>query len=149
MPTKAVVYVSEAAPTVAGDRHSLGSSKLGELVDDAARFNRYAGVSGVLLYDGARFLQYLEGPEDGIGVVYSRVRAATSHSGIVELQRASIGARRFPFWPMRWLPADRGEIGSIVHADWTGIHCRGDSEAMNATGMDLLRKLVHVHLKFA
>lgn len=134
MPIKAVVYVSEAGPAIAGHRYGLGSSKLDELIYDAVRFNRDAGVSGVLLYDGARFLQYFEGPEDGVAVAYSRIMAATSHSGLIELQRASIGARRVSFWPMRWLPAEKGEFGSIAHADWTSFNCRGDSEAMNRHG---------------
>ncbi|MFB3130618.1 MAG: BLUF domain-containing protein, partial [Lysobacteraceae bacterium] len=60
MPIRAVAYVSEAGPAVAGDPFGLGSGKLDDLVDDAARFNRSAGVTGVLLFDGSRFLQYME-----------------------------------------------------------------------------------------
>ena len=40
-----------------------------DLARAAARFNFEAGVTGVLLYDGHRFLQYIEGPEDSINVV--------------------------------------------------------------------------------
>jgi hypothetical protein len=35
-----------------GDKLGLRGSKLDDLVDDAARFNRDAGVSGILLFDG-------------------------------------------------------------------------------------------------
>ena len=62
MPIRAVVYVSEASDALRGDLLGLRSGKLRELVDDATRFNRDAGVSGVLLFDGTRFVQYLEGP---------------------------------------------------------------------------------------
>lgn len=142
MPIRAVVYASEAGPAIAGDKLGLGSGKLDAVVDDACRFNRNAGVTGVLLFDGERFLQYLEGPEDGLLVAYSRVLGASSHSALVELQRGRAGQRRLPFWPMRWLPVEADQLRALAHADWNGFKQRGDAQAMNATGMDLL--LAHV-----
>jgi len=144
MPIRAVVYASEAGPQVADSGSGLPSAKLEELVNDAARFNKDAGVTGVLLFDGTRFLQYLEGPEDGLAVAYSRVLGSQSHSGIVELQRGRVGQRRLPFWPMRWLPVERQELSSVAHANWTRFNMRGDAEAMNATAMDRLVNLAQV-----
>ncbi|WP_303638831.1 BLUF domain-containing protein [Stenotrophomonas tuberculopleuritidis] len=146
MPIRAVVYVSEAGPAVAGDVRKLGNEKLDWVVDDAARFNLDAGVTGVLLYDGARFLQYLEGPEDGLTVAYSRVVGATSHTGLVELQRGRVGQRRLPFWPMRWLPVESDILSSVAHADWIGFRRRGDADAFNATAMDRLTSIVMLHI---
>lgn len=142
MPIRAVVYASEAGPAIAGDKLGLGGGKLDAVVDDACRFNRGAGVTGVLLFDGERFLQYLEGPEDGLLVAYSRVLGASSHSALVELQRGRAGQRRLPFWPMRWLPVEPDQLRALAHADWTGLKQRGDAEAVNATAMDLLTALV-------
>ncbi len=62
------------------------SGKLQELVDDATRFNRDAGVSGVLLFDGT-LPPILGGPPDGLDVVFSRVLGASSHHDLIELQR--------------------------------------------------------------
>ncbi|WP_414497788.1 BLUF domain-containing protein [Stenotrophomonas maltophilia] len=90
MPIKAVVYVSEAGPAFAGDVREAGGDRLQLLIGDASRFNCNAGITGVLLFDGGRFLQYLEGPDDGVDVAYSRVVGATSHSGLVELQRGGL-----------------------------------------------------------
>ncbi|MBW8775888.1 MAG: BLUF domain-containing protein [Stenotrophomonas sp.] len=56
MPNRAIVYVSEAVP-------GFTSERLKTLMEDAARFNRSAGVTGVLLFDGRHFLQYMEGRE--------------------------------------------------------------------------------------
>jgi len=142
MPIRAVVYASEAGPAIAGDKLGLGSGKLDAIVDDACRFNRDAGVTGVLLFDGERFLQYMEGPEDGLLVAYSRVLGASSHSGLVELQRGRAGQRRLPFWPMRWLPVEPDQLRTLARADWTGFKQRGEAEADNATAMDLLAALV-------
>ena len=138
MPIRAVAYISEAGPAVAGDRLGLGSGKLDALVDDAARFNRDAGVTGVLLFDGLRFLQYMERPEDGLSVAYSRVLGASSHMGLIELQRGRVGSRRLPFWPMRWLPMQPEELQRLARADWTGFAQRsGDAKASEAA-MDVL-----------
>ncbi|HGM4786648.1 TPA: BLUF domain-containing protein [Stenotrophomonas maltophilia] len=142
MPIRAVVYVSGAGEGIAGDKLGLSSGKLDQIVDDAAWFNLTAGVTGVLLFDGERFLQYLEGPEDGLSVAYSRVLGASSHNGIVELQRGRVAQRRLPFWPMRWLPVDPEELRRLAHADWTRFNQRGDAEHANPAAMDLLAALV-------
>ncbi|MCR8713420.1 BLUF domain-containing protein [Stenotrophomonas indicatrix] len=143
MPIRAVVYTSEAAADIAASRLGQTGGKLCEIVDDAARFNRNAGVTGVLLFDGARFVQYMEGPDDGLLVAYSRVLGASSHCGVIELQRGRVGQRRLPFWPMRWLPVEPTELRRMAGADWTGfVQREGAGASATATGMDLLRALV-------
>ncbi|WP_295575184.1 BLUF domain-containing protein [Stenotrophomonas maltophilia] len=142
MPIRAVAYVSEAGPAVAGDPLGLCSGKLDDLVDDAARFNRSAGVTGVLLFDGTRFLQYMEGPEDGLRVAYSRVVGASSHAGLIELQRGRVGNRRLPFWPMRWLPTQPEELKRLACADWSGFAQHSGDDATAVTAMDILARLV-------
>ncbi|OBU67318.1 blue light sensor protein [Stenotrophomonas maltophilia] len=142
MPIRAVVYVSSASEEIAGDKLGLSTGKLDQIVDDAARFNRDAGVTGVLLFDGQRFLQYLEGPRDGLSVAYSRVLGASSHNGLIELQSGRVGQRRLPFWPMKWLPVEPAELKRLAHADWTRFNQLGDAEDANQTAMDLLTGLV-------
>lgn len=147
MPIRAVAYVSTACSDIAEhDALGIGSGKLDALVEDAARFNRQAGVTGVLLFDGTRFFQYMEGPEDGIAIAYGRVRAASSHHDLIELQRGLVGRRLLPFWPMRWLPTERREVGALASAQWAGFKQRGDAAAPNATGMDIVAGVVGPHL---
>lgn len=138
MPIRAVAYASEAIREIAADGLGQTEGKLCAIVDDAARFNRNAGVTGVLLFDGEHFLQYLEGPEDGLSVAYSRVIGASSHTGLVELQRGRVGHRRLPFWPMRWLPAELHELGRIAKADWTDFAQGERTAEQGPSGMDLL-----------
>ncbi len=94
-------------------------------VDDlarvAARFNFEAGVTGVLLYDGLRFLQYNEGPEDSINVVYSRILRARSHCELIKLGRGRVSGRSFPYWSMRLLWVDDSEIRSVARSNWDGL----------------------------
>jgi len=149
MPIRAVVYVSSAGEEIAGDKLGLSNGKLDQIVDDAARFNRNGGVTGVLLFDGDRFLQYMEGPEDGLSVAYSRVLGATSHREIMELQIGRVGQRRLPFWPMKWLPVEPADLGRVARSDWTRFNQRGDADNASPTAMDLLRGLIQPYSRAA
>ena len=117
MPLRAIAYISEASAGLPG-------TVLDTLVGDASRFNMLAGVTGVLLFDGHRFLQYFEGPEDGVAAVHERVLHARSHHGIVELSRGPVAQRFFPYWGMRRLAVDPGLIRQLSAGDWAGFALR-------------------------
>jgi len=137
MPLRAIAYVSEASA-------GLSSTVLDTLVDDAARFNIVAGVTGVLLFDGGRFLQYFEGPEDGLAAVHERILQARSHHGIVELSRGRVPQRYFPFWGMRWLGVEPALIRQLSAGDWDGFARRINDGAAVGSGLDrLLDVLAH------
>lgn len=111
---RAVAYASEATSGFPMDH-------VDDLARAAARFNFEAGVTGVLLYDGLRFLQYIEGPEDSINVVYSRILSARSHCELIELGRGRVSGRFFPYWSMRLLWVDASEIRSVARSNWDGL----------------------------
>lgn len=138
MPNRAMVFVSEAVP-------SLGSQRLELLMADAERFNRDVGITGVTLFDGSRFLAYMEGPADALSVVYARVSGSTSHAHLIELAQGRVGQRRLPYWPMRLLQVTPNDLRSISVADWSSFVQRGDADALNATAMDLLVRLASGH----
>ncbi|MBH1391330.1 BLUF domain-containing protein [Stenotrophomonas maltophilia] len=142
MPNRAIVYVSEAVSGFSPER-------LKALMDDAARFNRGAGVTGVLLFDGERFLQYMEGPADGLDVAFSRVAGASSHIHLIELARGRVGQRRLPFWPMRCLSVTADELREIACADWTRFIQRAVTEQADATAMGKLLLIVEPYAKAA
>lgn len=114
MPLLSIAYASEVSSGVSAER-------VESLTRDAARFNVEAGVTGVLLHDGYRFVQYLEGPEDGVEVVYGRILAATSHKEIVELGRGRASIRRFPYWAMRLVPVVSADLRELIRQDWDGL----------------------------
>lgn len=135
MPNRAVVFVSEAV----GD---LTMAHLSKIMRDAERFNRTAGVTGVTLFDGQRFLAYMEGPPDGLDVAFSRAAGATSHSSLIEIARGRVGQRRLPYWPMRCIPLSPPELVQLVRADWTSFLQRGGDQVAPATAMEMLVALV-------
>lgn len=135
MPLRAVGYISQA--TLPWDRTAFES-----MVEKAAAFNVQAGVTGVLFFDGLRYLQHLEGPEDGLSVAYQRIRASEEHTEVMELARGTVGRRLLPYWSMRWLLADPSHLKAMVKADWTGFIRSEARTAEPVTAMEHLHRYV-------
>ncbi|MEG0184848.1 MAG: BLUF domain-containing protein [Stenotrophomonas sp.] len=114
MPLHAYAYVSTA-------REGLDVPELDALLADATAFNRMAGVTGVLMFDGHRFLQYIEGPRDGLASVHARISNARRHGSITQLAAGPIQARWFPRWTMANRQVEAGTLASIVAAPWQGF----------------------------
>ncbi|MEN4951371.1 BLUF domain-containing protein [Stenotrophomonas sp. TWI819] len=138
MPLCAVAYVSD----VAGP---LSAEQLDALVDDAVRFNSLAGVTGVLLFDGGRFLQYFEGPDDGVSAVHERVLQARSHRAIVALGHARVPKRYFPYWSMRWLGVEPAMIEQLASGDWQAFADPVQGGPPPHGGMERLLRFVAPH----
>lgn len=140
MPLHAIAYCSRA---VAG----LTLQQVDDLAKDAAAHNLIAGVTGVLLTDGNRFLQYLEGPEEGMRLAYARIINAHSHVDMVELGRSSGGPRRFPYWPMRWLPVEPEDLRIAIVSDWRGLAHRKEVDIDQVpTGIERVADLVNPYI---
>lgn len=140
MSLRSLVYCSEVMPGLTVDQ-------IDDLTQDAAAHNRIAGVTGVLLCDGYRFLQYIEGPEDGMALTYSRILNSRSHREIVELGHGRGGVRRFPYWSMYWIPVEEPELRITALSEWRGLrHLRKESVFQVPTGMDRITALVRPHL---
>ena len=71
------------------------------LVQAAQEGNREADVTGLLVYADGHFLQWLEGPADGLVQVWDKIRSDQRHTDIQVLGDASTEARFFPDWSMR------------------------------------------------
>ncbi len=136
MPVKALVYVSKVSP-------KISPPELEVLVNNAQTFNRTAGVSGVLLFDGARYLQYLEGPEDGVTAVYGRIHQATRHTQVEVIAQGHAGSRYFPYWPMKKFDVDPETFDAVAQASWAGF--APSAAEGSATAVGRLIDVVGVH----
>lgn len=139
MSLRAIAYTSELSPDRSPDH-------VDTLVREAAAFNQSADISGVLLFDGSRFLQYIEGPDAALDAAYARIRGATSHHSLMELGRARIGRRHFPYWTMRVLPAAPEALRAAIRNDWSGFVNRKLVPGNRLYGVEGLVKLVEPHI---
>ncbi|MBN5150522.1 BLUF domain-containing protein [Stenotrophomonas maltophilia] len=124
---------------------NLSEYALSYVVADAVRSNHAAGVTGVMLFDGGRFLVYMEGPSLGMEVALARTSKATSHSEVVELARGRVHLRRFPQWPMRCFTVSPEALRILVRADWSGFDQRFGKKRILLTGMEHLAEIVERH----
>lgn len=90
---KRLLYISTA-------RADLNPNELETLLAQSRRANAAAGLTGLLIVGGRRFLQVLEGPEAAVTSTYDRIRRDDRHFALVKLHEKNIEARSFASWAM-------------------------------------------------
>ncbi|UQY87986.1 BLUF domain-containing protein [Stenotrophomonas rhizophila] len=139
MALQAIAYASEAVP-------DLGTDGLERMVQRSITHNQLAGVTGLLLFDGRRFLQYIEGPDDGLAVIYSRIVYSRLHTDVIELARGSVSQRRMPYWSMRWIPVEDTQLKEAAFSDWTNLTRRKAGSRTSPNGVERLASLAAPYL---
>lgn len=57
-------------------------------------------ITGLLYFDGKRFLQALEGPVNAVEALFDDIKNDPRHCAVVVLARAMVNERRFGTWAM-------------------------------------------------
>ncbi|WP_236613013.1 BLUF domain-containing protein [Sphingobium quisquiliarum] len=90
-----IMYISSAASPVP-------PAQCAQIAQDAAVRNSRDDVTGLLLFNGRRFLQVLEGPRQNVERIYERIGRDGRHRALVMLRRQDIAAREFGDWGMAY-----------------------------------------------
>ncbi|MBH1963395.1 MAG: BLUF domain-containing protein [Comamonadaceae bacterium] len=94
MPISYFLYISRLAP-------DMDCACVGSIVKQARILNSNAGITGVLGFDGERFVQYAEGPPEAIAALISALASDKRHVDFeVKSQGHEIPDRRFSDWQM-------------------------------------------------
>lgn len=88
-----LIYWSRS--TGAFDRELIGS-----ILATARRRNAEDGVTGLLLYSDAAFLQVLEGEAATVEATFARICSDARHQDVTVLHAGAIERRRHPGWAM-------------------------------------------------
>ena len=75
-------------------------AELESLVLRARSRNQAHGVTGMLLYENGRFLQTLEGPPNGLDVIWSSIKRDERHNDIEVLSQHLVSGRLFQDWDL-------------------------------------------------
>ena len=86
-------YISTARPEVDWD-------SVDDILAVSRRNNSGARVSGLLLFNGKRFLQLLEGSASSVEETYARILRDPRHFAVVKLSERTIEEREFGDWEM-------------------------------------------------
>jgi hypothetical protein len=108
-----IIYTSQAAP-----EQSAGMVEA--ILAASRRNNARDGVTGILIHDGLRFIQALEGPELMVEGCFRRIAADPRHRALVTLCRRPVAERAFGDWAMAAEPiappADAPTLAETVAA---------------------------------
>ena len=79
---------------------------LGGLVQAARARNQGEGITGLMVYDDGRFLQWLEGPPDGMRRVTASIHRDRRHTDFEVLSTRPVARRVFDGWAMQLATRD-------------------------------------------
>ncbi|MBN2971560.1 BLUF domain-containing protein [Roseomonas aeriglobus] len=102
-----ILYISTAAGTA-------GTIDANEILAVSRRNNTSDGVTGLLYFDGKRFLQALEGEPAAVARALSRIEGDRRHRAIVILSDRTVEEREFGSWSMAYRAADTNSDGFIA-----------------------------------
>lgn len=103
MTLKTLTYTSRA-------RLDLSSGDLADIHETARHLNALDGITGLLVFDGTRFLQIIEGSQDAIDNLVGRLRADPRHSAFEIRDERTVGERSFPDWSMELVSVSAGYL---------------------------------------
>jgi hypothetical protein len=78
--------------------------ELQQLLTESRAFNEGEDISGMLLYRGGRFIQFLEGPEDRVRQLMTTIGDDPRHENVRVLLDGHPDARQFAEWTMGYEP---------------------------------------------
>jgi hypothetical protein len=84
----------------------VGTTDVEDVLAVSRRNNRRDGITGILIADGTRFLQVLEGNPTSLNAAFARISADPRHFAIYAIARKSIDNRQFGEWDMAYQQVD-------------------------------------------
>ncbi|MBC7609890.1 MAG: BLUF domain-containing protein [Polaromonas sp.] len=89
-----MVYCSRATP-------GIDDAAVDRIIETARRWNPAQGITGLLVFGGGIFFQWLEGPRDNVTQLMANLKNDPRHEGIVLLSATEeVRERLFPDWDM-------------------------------------------------
>ena len=122
-----LVYVSTAT-------RQLNEEDLTDLLTKTRESNQTKHITGMLLFDGASFMQVIEGDRDPIESLYVRIKSDPRHENIVTIFEKPIEKRQFPDWSMGFKNLSGDMLRKIegVNDFFADKTCLGDVEQSRA-----------------
>lgn len=101
-----LLYISYASPL-------MNNQELENILQKSRANNKKDEVSGMLLYHEGVFIQLLEGPEDSVKKIFSKITLDARHENLFTLMASSGGGRLFKGCPMGYKELDTNDIKII------------------------------------
>ena len=96
---KAIVYLSQSLST-------FSEEQLTKMTELFSANNESQEITGYLFYYQNSFFQYLEGEEQKVSNLMSKIKADERHKRIRSYEDLDLKNRRFPSWSMKYIGSD-------------------------------------------
>lgn len=92
-------------------------SCVADIVKTARSFNKLHHITGMLVFDGLRFCQYIEGPAEPLQLLIGKIGQDPRHQRFTPKHQAALeGERRFSNWSMAYVLVDDEEPLDAIDA---------------------------------
>ena len=98
-----VLYVSQLAP-------SVPVSAVAEIAGHARAANAQRGLTGLLVFDGQRFCQQLEGSQKNVLSAMARICQDPRHVEVNVVHQGTLAARRFSSFGLAFSQIEKGDL---------------------------------------
>ncbi|MDP1742719.1 BLUF domain-containing protein [Polaromonas sp.] len=106
-----VLYVSTLAP-------EASLQVVAKIAAKSRIANGATGITGVLIFDGMRFCQQIEGPRTEVLALIQRIRQDSRHVNVEILRHGPLEARRFKRFALGYVSVDDVEV--LAHMEGSG-----------------------------
>lgn len=100
-----LTYVSTA-------RTDLGQPDLDKILATARAHNADVGITGLLAFNGANFMQTIEGEREAVEQLLQQISNDPRHFGLIVIEARAVSRRVFAGWAMHSVDVRRTSIGS-------------------------------------
>jgi len=115
-----IVYCSQAV-------QHMDKEALEKIISTAKRHNPRFGITGLLVFGGGIFFQWLEGPRDNVTSLFKIISADPRHFDVVLLTKEDeFRERLFPNWDMELVAAE--DISAVLE---DAMHEASDPQQKN------------------
>jgi hypothetical protein len=102
-----VLYVSTLAP-------DSPVKVVSQIAAKARLANQQAGITGLLVFDGMRFCQQIEGPRKAVLALIERIRQDPRHVDVEILHHAPLAQRRFQRFSLGYAAMDDVDVLACI-----------------------------------
>lgn len=95
MALQELIYTSLAIPNASHEN-------VADILASSQRNNKMRDVTGLLLFDGDRYIQILEGSPENIDIIYGAITQDKRHFALELIHRGDIEGRAFTNWRMAY-----------------------------------------------
>ncbi|MDQ0572204.1 hypothetical protein QFZ42_004038 [Variovorax paradoxus] len=94
----------------------LPPTTVGAIVTQARAHNARHRITGLLVFDGLRFCQHLEGPREAVEALMQRIGQDPRHSEVRVVYQGALAARRYTGFGMGLAESEGPHLMAGVHA---------------------------------